>query len=48
MRQHAIIIDVGQNRVGFAAATCAFDPDQIRSEDELLAAGQRTALDRSS
>ena len=48
MRQHAVIVDVGQNRVGFVAATCAVDPDQIKSEQTLLEAGQRTALGQSS
>jgi hypothetical protein len=45
MRQHAVIIDVGQNRVGFVHATCAFDPNQILDEQQLLDAGQKTALD---
>ena len=48
MRQHAVIIDVGQNRVGFAHSTCAFDPNQISDEQTLLDAGQKTALDSTS
>lgn len=45
MRQHAVVIDVENNRVGFASTTCAFDPLQIKNEQELLDAGQKTALD---
>lgn len=45
MRQHAVVIDVENNRVGFASTTCAFDPLQIQDEQELLNAGQKTALD---
>lgn len=44
MRQHAVIIDVENNRVGFVSTTCAFDPLQIKNEQELLDAGQKTAF----
>lgn len=39
MRQHAVIIDIENNRVGFARTSCAFDPNQIISEQELIDAG---------
>lgn len=47
MRQHAVIVDVDSNRMGFARATCASDPLQIMNEETLLSAHQFTALDAS-
>ena len=46
MRQHAVIIDVEENRVGFAKASCSYNPLQITSDQDLLDVGQKTALSK--
>ena len=45
MRQHNIVFDVEDGKVGFARASCSEDLNQVRDEGELIAAGQRYALD---
>ncbi len=45
MRQHNFIFDIDQNLVGISRASCSHDPNQVKHEQELIAAGQRYALD---
>ena len=40
MRQNNVIFDVDKNRVGFARAQCNNDPNQIRSEQEMITIGK--------
>ena len=45
MRQHNFVFDVDNLRMGVAHATCSEDPNQVKTEQELILAGQRYALD---
>ena len=45
MRQHNFVFDVDNLEMGIARATCSLDPNQIISEQELILAKQRYALD---
>ena len=45
MRQHNFVIDVDNQAVGIAHATCSEDPNQVKSETDLILAGQQYALD---
>lgn len=45
MRGHNIVFDTEEKKVGFARATCSEDVNQVLNEDQLIAAGQRWALD---
>ena len=45
MRQHNFVFDVDNQVVGIAHATCSEDPNQVKSESDLILAGQQYALD---
>ena len=45
MRQHNFVFDIDNQRMGVARATCSYDPNQVKTEQELILAKQRYALD---
>lgn len=45
MRQHNVIFDMDNNKVGFAHAACNKDPNQVLSELDMIENGQFYALD---
>ena len=45
MRQHNFVFDVDNLKLGIARATCSLDPNQVKTEQELILAHQRFALD---
>jgi len=45
LRQHIATFDVEHMKVGFARASCSDDPYQVMCEADMIAAGQRWALD---
>ena len=44
MRQHNFIFDVDNNMVGIARATCNYDENQVKYEEELVLANQKIDL----
>lgn len=45
MRQHNFVFDIDNQRLGVARASCNNDLNQVKTEEELILAGQRYALD---
>ena len=44
IRQHNLIFDIENNRLGIAHSTCSADINQVISESQLIQAGQKLGM----
>ena len=44
IRQHNLIFDIENNRLGIAHSSCSADSNQVKSESQLIQAGQKLGM----